>query len=141
MITHRERNVDCWGCDRAFTSLSAMLLHLEAGCPSGINRHTLNQHAASFILSWKFVDTAHRHELIHPAEFSQEYPAGNLAPFMCPDVSCHGVFTTLSGLFQHAEFGKCPANLNDGILSSLRAWLAHKTTQTLANRQLSRTLL
>lgn len=134
MIIHRERNVGCWVCDKTFTSTSAMILHLEAGCSSGVNIFDVNQHAASFVPSWKFVDPAYRQELMQRVELAQMYPAEKPAPFTCPEASCHANFTSLSGLSQHVEFGKCPASLTEDVLASLMAWLAHKTTQTVCSQ-------
>lgn len=66
-------------------------------------------------------------------ELAQAYAEEKPTPFTCPDVACRANFTTMSGLLQHVENGKCRATLTEGILASLMEWLAHKLSQMRYN--------
>ncbi|PGH29405.1 hypothetical protein GX50_07843 [[Emmonsia] crescens] len=83
MITHQERDKQCYGCDKMFKSFSSMLIHLESGncCTS---RDELNTLAADFSDSDEYFQSFHQYY-----------------PFHCPD--CGIEFRYLSALYQHVE--------------------------------------
>ncbi|OAX82030.1 hypothetical protein ACJ72_03627 [Emergomyces africanus] len=83
MITHLEKDQQCFGCDRMFSSFSAMLIHLESGncCTS---RTELNSIVADYMDSDQYFRGFHQ-----------------FFPFNCPD--CQTEFRHLSSLYQHVE--------------------------------------
>ena len=135
------RSFKCPGrsCNRAFVSMSALILHAESGtCPSGVTRKIINDHMAR-------IDT--QNAITNPARMitgasEPEYWATerswngygyacclcnaefqtlsslnqhlksprHLQPFYhCPKRTCNLQFTVLSALCQHVERGSCGA--------------------------------
>ncbi|EEQ90191.1 C2H2 finger domain-containing protein [Blastomyces dermatitidis ER-3] len=95
MITHQERDRECYGCTRMFSTFSAMLIHLEAGrcCTS---RDELKSIAA---------------ECMESDEYFRGFD--EYFPFYCSN--CDVEFSRLSGLYQHVEMRlECQNLLEDG---------------------------
>ncbi|ROT35160.1 hypothetical protein SODALDRAFT_395054, partial [Sodiomyces alkalinus F11] len=83
--THAAKNTECYGCDRRFTSRSAMVLHLEAGtCESGVDADFVTQRALEYPRRYVYLCT-------DDPDFD----------FKCP--ACERPFTWMSGLLQHVE--------------------------------------
>lgn len=123
-MVHLERSIECYGCDRRFTTYPAMILHLEAGtCPSDTNIIDLNQSAA-MCYQWKaFVDRDYRDELLNRDNLQLEYCEPVYA-FKCPE--CNTGFTKLSGLFQHVYSIACDQGLYEGKMLKLTQWLKNR---------------
>ncbi|PGH06604.1 hypothetical protein GX51_02231 [Blastomyces parvus] len=83
LITHEDRDKECYGCTKTFSTFSAMLTHLEAGrcCTS---RSELNTTAAEYM-------------------YSDDYFRGFDKHFLFYCQSCDVKFCHLSALYQHVE--------------------------------------
>lgn len=134
---HKPKNFSCpgAGCNRAFVSQSALVLHWEAGaCPSGITRNILNRNV---------VRLDHNHAITNPMRLIQgtttnwatdlswngsgyecflcnnEYrslnslnqhlqsPRHEARIYRCPNRDCGDEYSTLSALSQHVERDRC----------------------------------
>ncbi|EGC48341.1 C2H2 finger domain-containing protein [Histoplasma capsulatum var. duboisii H88] len=106
MITHQERDRECYGCTRMFSSFSSMLIHLESGT-CFTDRGQLNYVATEYM-------------------DSDEYFRGfdTMNPFFCP--ACQTGFNRLSSLYQHVEMRPdcvhllCYGECLDGLESYLQ---------------------
>lgn len=109
---------DCYGCNRAFTTYSGMIIHLEAGtCPSGINFYDLNETAA-WCSAWRyFVHPDYRCDLLDRDDLCALY-VDKVYPFFCP--TCQTSFTKLSGHFQHTRSDACEQKSNKGAMAALQ---------------------
>ena len=95
---HHPRVFGCYGCEREFSSISGMMIHLEAGtCDSGVGVEEVND--------WVF---SHENEVIKDRYDYYKY--------RCP--TCDVVFRFLSGLLQHVESQAC-AEVIDGCIEDV----------------------
>lgn len=96
---HRARTIECYGCERLFKSVSAMVLHLEYSdqCDSGSDREFIGRVAIQCYASK------------HYRNYSDN---DDYFPFECPD--CGVVFRYMSGLLQHAESDRCDVDMEPG---------------------------
>lgn len=104
-------DVECPGCNRAFISSAAIVLHLEAGtCPSGATLSVVDQ-AALDGDSFGLYCTRD----------------GEDTRFHCPD--CGKRFLFMSALLQHDFSGRCPDSEGFSFLPSLCPFMQALTWQ------------
>ncbi|KAF2813916.1 uncharacterized protein BDZ99DRAFT_227393 [Mytilinidion resinicola] len=122
-LVHLPLTLECWGCERKFATIPAMMIHLESGsCTSGIDEIDLNQSAA-MCFQWKhFVREDLRDDLLHRVDLDQEYQLSY--PFECP--GCHTGFRYISGLFMHVASPSCNETLDDFAMAKLIRWLKNR---------------
>ncbi|KAI6015663.1 hypothetical protein EDC04DRAFT_2578163 [Pisolithus marmoratus] len=115
---HRPKDVPCpfRGCDMAFVSKSALILHLESGsCQSGVNRQRVNQYVRDMDRNNAIIDPSRL--LTAGDNTSVDYIATerswNGNAFEC--VLCHSRFAALRDLNRHlasprhqSKIYKCP---------------------------------
>ncbi|KAL6693344.1 hypothetical protein J3F84DRAFT_77455 [Trichoderma pleuroticola] len=95
LITHQPKTKECFGCDRMFSSWSAMLLHMEyGGCPSEMDEDEMIGLAL---------------ECYQSSHYECQDGENN---FECP--TCGSPFLQMSGLVQHAESDACQESLSHG---------------------------
>ncbi|KAJ7369021.1 hypothetical protein DFH08DRAFT_983724 [Mycena albidolilacea] len=125
---HLPKDVLCpgKGCRLTFVSRSAVLLHLESGtCRCGIDRRTIDR-----LRAWNGV--AYECYLCHAgyrilAALNQHLgsPRHQEKVYVCPLNVCRVRFSTLSGLCQHIESGRCGVarfvrNTMDDLMGRMR---------------------
>ncbi|KAH7123654.1 hypothetical protein B0J11DRAFT_462656 [Dendryphion nanum] len=115
--THLPADVQCYGCERMFTTYAGMIIHLESGaCSSGINVFDLNQSAAMGFGWKKWTVRAFQNSLLN----CEPVKKGD-CPFKCP--TCDVTFPKLSSLFMHVASPSCDQELDEGAIKKLRRWL------------------
>ncbi|OCK92594.1 uncharacterized protein K441DRAFT_706563 [Cenococcum geophilum 1.58] len=123
MMVHLPADIECWGCERMFSTFSGMIIHLERGsCPSGINAKDLNKSAAMCYQWSHFIYDQYRICLL-----SREHDNSCSCtphPFKCPD--CDIGFPHLSALFQHVGTRSCDQELDKGAIGKLMHWLKNR---------------
>ncbi|KAL0952040.1 hypothetical protein HGRIS_008682 [Hohenbuehelia grisea] len=100
---HRAQTFQCpgRGCEQAFVSTSALILHLEAGyCPGGFDRPTVNRLVKQYDRNHVITDPA---RLIGYDSTETTYTANGRAwnGSMYECYLCHGEYRTLASLNQH----------------------------------------
>lgn len=122
-MVHLSADIECWGCERMFSTFSGMIIHLERGsCPSGINAKDLNKSAAMCYQWSHFIYDQYRICLL-----SREHDDSCSCtpyPFKCPD--CDTGFPHLSALFQHVGTRSCDQELDEGAIGKLVHWLKNR---------------
>ncbi|KAL6151569.1 hypothetical protein ACJQWK_10270 [Exserohilum turcicum] len=119
MLSHRVPMYECYLCTDVFKTYGGMIIHLEYGTCSNVDRIELNMLAARCMRWRHFIDEDYRNELL--AYGDTQY---DVDPFMCP--TCDATFSKLSGLFQHVESSACEQNLHDRVIGKLRNFLASR---------------
>ena len=123
MMVHLPADIECWGCERMFSTFSGMIIHLERGsCPSGINAKDLNKSAAMCYQWSHFIYDQYRICLL--SREHDESCSCTPYPFKCPD--CDIGFPHLSALFQHVETRSCDQELDKGVIGKLVHWLKNR---------------
>jgi Zinc-finger of C2H2 type len=155
--THQTKDLPCpAGCGLKFVSRSAFLLHLEAGsCRSGIKRSDVNAYVRSRDTSNYITDPSRLLTASDTTYYAtgaswngrayecylcpNEYrtlsalnqhlasPKHQAKIYRCPLTTCQEKFSTLSGLCQHVESGRCNVmkhravqNVMDGMVSGMK---------------------
>ncbi|KAF2276017.1 uncharacterized protein EI97DRAFT_419793 [Westerdykella ornata] len=120
-MVHLPRSIECYGCYRKFSTLPAMIIHLESGaCPSGIDIVDLNESAA-MCFQWKaYLHEDYQNELLNRVDLLSKY-GNSVYPFKCPE--CDTRVTKLSGLLQHVYSDACNQSLYEGKIAKLTKWL------------------
>ena len=102
---HEPKDVRCLGfdsgCSRAFESMGAVMLHLEAGeCVTGADIDIIDSLTLEFCQRRKYTNSS-----------SDWYR------YECPD--CGKDFLRMSGLLQHADSFACDADADEELLSQV----------------------
>ncbi|KAI5863407.1 hypothetical protein GGS23DRAFT_531950 [Durotheca rogersii] len=112
---HAEKNTECFGCVRCFNSISAMVLHLEAGtCASGTDNDFVTRVAFE----------CHRfreYTFAEGSDCSSDFGRSGDRDFTCP--TCPSRFPYMSGLLQHVESDRCEEDLAWGPLAQFLRYL------------------
>ncbi|KAF3042932.1 hypothetical protein E8E12_007432 [Didymella heteroderae] len=119
-LSHRGLDYECLKCYRSFKTYGGMIIHLESGCCSGVDRDSLNALAAQCNRSREFILSEYEENLL---DGDLEYYHGKVNPFFCP--TCDTEVPRLSSLFQHVESRACSQTLEDGVMGTLRRFLAN----------------
>ena len=122
MITHRQPDIECYGCYRTFTTYGGVILHLESGaCESGYDIIDINESAARCYLWRHFIKPEYHHYMLE-CEDPQDYYDSKIFPFICP--TCEAVFPKLSSLFMHVASASCSQRMDTGVIGKLKHWLS-----------------
>lgn len=112
----------CTGCDRAFVSKSAWVLHLEQDtCPSNWNLEMTNEAAARCYQALKYIASHYRDMLL---QGETNYSG---TPFYCNE--CQQDFRYLSALVQHAESRYCSMSTRNGPLERVLHFLRNEVAR------------
>lgn len=95
------------------------MIHLESGSCSDVDRDSLNTLAAQCKRSDEFILSEYEDSLLAG---DVEYYHGKVNPYFCP--TCDTEVPRLSSLFQHVESRACSQTLDDGVMGTLRRYLA-----------------
>ena len=99
--SNAPRNIECHGCCRMFTTVSAMMIHLESGsCECGVNRDGLDRIA---------------YECYWSEDYTNDW--NDYYMYKCPD--CQNGFRFLSALFQHIESDACNQGMDGASIAAL----------------------
>lgn len=117
-LLKKVAHIECWCCDRMFSTIPGMLIHLESGsCAHGVEAQDVN-HQAATCYQWKWwMDHGLREALMEGAH--TDLPLKGL-------YHCHGClaeFSSLSGLYQHITSPACRLTLDDPKIKKLTRWL------------------
>ncbi|ORY00249.1 hypothetical protein BCR34DRAFT_606345 [Clohesyomyces aquaticus] len=119
-ITHREADIECYGCNQFFTTYGGMIIHLESGaCASRIDAQDLNRSAAKCFQWKKWTNKAFRWRLLNYGTIEKgEYP------YKCP--CCESAMPKLSSLFMHVASQACEETLDEGTIGKLQRYLFNR---------------
>jgi DNA-directed RNA polymerase subunit RPC12/RpoP len=120
-LSHRTRDYECLMCDQKFKTYGGMIIYLESGCCSYVDRIELNQLAVKYPRWSEFVDEDYYSEMLQGQDIDAMY--GRVELYFCPD--CGAWLYKLSSLFQHVESQACSQTLYDGAIGDLRQHLAY----------------
>ncbi|KAF2500756.1 hypothetical protein BU16DRAFT_523518 [Lophium mytilinum] len=123
LLTHLPVDEKCWGCERLFSTVPGIIIHLESGaCPSATNKEELNGWAAE-VFQWRnFIEKDWVRRLRNRVPV-----APGDRPFYCD--GCDTTFGSLSALFQHCANGSCSQGVSEGPLERLSHWLVTRLKQ------------
>ncbi|KAF2813919.1 uncharacterized protein BDZ99DRAFT_436529 [Mytilinidion resinicola] len=123
ILTHLPVDEKCWGCERLFSTIPGIIIHLESGaCPSATCKEELNGWAAE-VFQWRnFIEKDWVRRLRNRVPV-----APGDRPFYCG--GCDTTFSSLSALFQHCANGSCSQGISEGPLERLSHWLVTRLKQ------------